>query len=130
MREALTAACGGVEDGGSAAYAEEGLEAVEGVRWMGDIADGVLGGVVLGSADDLLGWRCAVGEVLGVSGVAVVELGADPGGLGVAKLDEGTKGVAGVLVDMDAEVVGSGDVLGEVAGAADAEVEAGEHAVK
>ncbi len=56
LREALAAASGGVEDGDSAAYAEEGLEAVDEVRGMGDVAEGVLGGVVLGSADDVLGW--------------------------------------------------------------------------
>ncbi len=34
------------------------------------------------------------------------------------------------MVDRDAVVVGSGDVLGELAGAVDAEVEAREHAVE
>ena len=45
-----------MEDGDSAAYAEEGLETVDEVQGMGYVAEGVLGGVVLGSADDVLGW--------------------------------------------------------------------------
>lgn len=122
--EALAAAGCRVEDGGSTTYAEEGLEAVERVRRMGDVADGELGGVVLGSADDVFG------KVLGVTGVAVVKLGTDPGRLDVAELDQGAKGVAGLLGNFLAEVVGAGDGLGEVAGAADAEIEARKHTIE
>jgi hypothetical protein len=125
----LAAAGGGMEDGDSATYSEEGLETVDLVGRMGDVADGELGGVVLGSADDVLGWGC-VAEVLGEAGVTVIELGADPGGLGVAKLDEGAEGVARVLRYFLAEEVGAGDALGEVAGAVDAEVEAREYAIE
>src|SRR5215469_1785171 len=109
------------------ASAEEGLEPVNGMRGVGQVAEGELEAVGLGAEEGNKAWRCRYlacrSEVMGITGVADVELSADPRGLGITNLDESAECVAGVVIDVLAAVVGSGDILGEDADSTNSEVD-------
>ena len=107
--------------------AGDGLDA-QNVGEMEDPAEGVLVDAGLGSSDDV------GGEVLGVTGEAVVGFEANERGFGVAQGAEDADGGAGVLGDLlligGIEGVGAGDSLGDHADGGCAEIHAGELAIE
>ena len=122
--EPLATAFGGTGLHGSSSYPGEGFEAVEGSH-VGDVAEGVLGVLGLGS-EDVPG----VGVVVGVAREAVIDFEAEERGVDVAKLDEGAKGVGRDEADGLAQIVGSGGVVGEDSRSGDAEVNLGQETVQ
>lgn len=127
----LAAASGGAKGGRSCSQGDKGLGSEELVGGMDHIAERVFTGVVLHATGEIdIGaggtWEvlCAgiASKLLRVAGIGVVELQAHVRRLRVANGDESAEGGARNLIDLDAEIVDPGDILGERPDAADAQI--------